>query len=164
MSPKSLLRRKDAVSSLEELAEGKFETVITEVDNTIEAEKVQRAVICSGKVYYDLHERRAKDEITNVALIRIEQLYPFPEKKLADALAPYKNLEDVVWCQEEPMNQGAWYSSQHHMRNVVHRINPDIYLGYTGREASAAPAAGYAKLHNQQLNQFLEEALVYPKA
>ncbi len=163
MSPKSLLRHKAAVSTLEQLADGHFQTVIGEVDDTIKPESVQRAVLCSGKVYYDLIEHRTAEEIKNVAIIRIEQLYPFPEEALQQALAPYTNLEDVVWCQEEPMNQGAWYSSQHHMRNVVAKHNPDNYLGYTGRDASASPAAGYMKLHLEQQKRFIDDALVYPK-
>ncbi|MFY0665606.1 MAG: 2-oxoglutarate dehydrogenase E1 component [Natronospirillum sp.] len=163
MSPKSLLRHKDAVSTLEELADGHFRTIIDETDNTIDPAKVQRVVLCSGKVYYDLAEFRRSNEINNVAIIRVEQLYPFPEDELQKAMAPYVNLEDVVWCQEEPMNQGAWYSSQHHMRNVISRHNPDIYLSYTGRDASASPAAGYMKLHMEQLKRFLEDALIYPK-
>ncbi len=163
MSPKSLLRHKDAVSSLDELATGRFQTVIDEVDDSIQKDKVQRVVFCSGRVYYDLAERRRQQEIDNVAIIRIEQLYPFPEERLFEVISGYKNVEDVVWCQDEPMNQGAWYSSQHHFRKVVLRHNPDLYLGYVGREGSASPAAGYMKLHLEQQNQLLEDALVYPK-
>ncbi|AJQ95370.1 2-oxoglutarate dehydrogenase E1 component [Gynuella sunshinyii] len=162
MSPKSLLRHKDAVSTLDELATGKFETVLDDPDIT-DKDAVQRVVFCSGKVYYDLRERCRRDEIVNVALVRVEQLYPFPEDRLYQILSTYPKVEDVVWCQEEPMNQGAWYSSQHHLRNVIHRHDPDLYLVYVGREASAAPAAGYMKLHLEQLNKFLEDALVYPK-
>ncbi|TGG95699.1 2-oxoglutarate dehydrogenase E1 component [Natronospirillum operosum] len=163
MSPKSLLRHKAAVSDLEALAEGHFHTVIGETDSSIKPEDVQRVVFCSGKVYYDLVEYRRSENITNVAIIRIEQLYPFPEEALQKALAPFRNCEDVVWCQEEPMNQGAWYSSQHHMRYVVSRHNPDNYLGFAGREASAAPAAGYMKLHLEQQKRLIEDALIYPK-
>jgi 2-oxoglutarate dehydrogenase E1 component len=163
MSPKSLLRHKDAVSTLEELSEGQFETVLPDVGALENPDKVQRAVFCSGKVYYDLDEYRRNNELDNLAIIRIEQLYPFPEAKLLEVLSPYKNLEDVVWCQEEPMNQGAWYSSQHHMRKVVSTHDPDLYLGYAGRDASASPAAGYMKLHLDQQRALIEEALIYPK-
>lgn len=159
MSPKSLLRNKDAVSSLEDIANGEFQTVLSEVNSAIEADKVERVVLCSGKVYYDLAERRAKDNLDNVAIVRIEQLYPFPEEKLYEALAPYKNVKDVVWCQEEPMNQGAWYPSQHHMRHVIAKLNPALHLRYAGRTPAASPAAGYMKLHIEQLEQFLADAL-----
>jgi 2-oxoglutarate dehydrogenase E1 component len=160
MTPKSLLRHKDAVSSLEELANGSFQTVISETDRKIDPKKVTRAVLCSGKVYYDLTEKRAKESASNVAIIRIEQLYPFPEDRLYEALLAYPKLKDVVWCQEEPMNQGAWYSSQHHMRKALHRVNPKLNLSYAGREASASPAAGYMELHLEQLEKFLNEAIL----
>ena len=163
MSPKSLLRHKDAVSSIDDLAQGTFQSVIGEQDTSIDAALVQRVVLCSGKVYYDLLEKRREEGIANVALVRIEQLYPFPEDKLFDALSQFPQLEDVVWCQEEPMNQGAWFSSQHHMRHVVERVNSGIYLSYAGRDASAAPAAGYMALHVQQLKGFLQDAMIYPK-
>ena len=110
-------------------------------------------------MYYDLRAERTKREIDNVAIIRLEQLYPFPESDLRANMELYKNVRDVVWCQEEPMNQGAWYSSQHHMRNVIQTLYSGISLRYAGREASAAAAAGYPELHLQQLNAFLEQAL-----
>jgi len=157
MSPKWILRHKLATSTLEELAEGQFHNVIA--DESIEASKVKRAIICSGKVYYHLLEAREEREQEDVALIRLEQLYPFPEVELKKALAPYRNLEDVIWCQEEPMNQGAWYSSQHHLRRVIHDMDPNLYVNYAGREASAAPAAGYMSLHMEQQNKFVNEAL-----
>jgi 2-oxoglutarate dehydrogenase E1 component len=160
MSPKSLLRHKDAVSTLEELANGQFETVIGETDNNIETLKVDRVVLCSGKVYYDLVDKRNKEGAENVAIVRIEQLYPFPEDRLYKVLRPFKNLKDVVWCQEEPMNQGAWYSSQHHMRRVLHSVGENLYLRYAGREASASPAAGYMSLHLEQLEKFLNDAIL----
>ena len=113
MSPKSLLRHKMAISSLDELANGAFQNVIDEVDD-LDKSAVKRIVLTSGKVYYDLLEQRRLGQLDHVAIIRIEQLYPFPEQHLADVLAQYPNLELVVWCQEEPQNQGAWYCSQHH--------------------------------------------------
>lgn len=157
MSPKWILRHKLATSSLEELAEGSFKNVLG--DDAVPAEKVKRIVLCSGKVYYHLLEARIEREQEDVALIRLEQLYPFPEDELKAALAPFSNVKDVVWCQEEPMNQGAWYSSQHHMRRVLHEQNPELYLSYSGREASAAPAAGYMSTHIEEQNRFINEAL-----
>ncbi|RMF19453.1 MAG: 2-oxoglutarate dehydrogenase E1 component, partial [Gammaproteobacteria bacterium] len=158
MSPKSLLRHKDAVSTLEELAEGSFQTVIPEVDAQVDPKKVTRAILCSGKVYYELAEKRRQEERWDTAIIRIEQLYPFPEKALADALSPYKKLKDAVWCQEEPMNQGAWYCSQHHMRAVLADTHPKLYLKYAGRPASAAPACGYTHLHVEEQTRLVNEA------
>ncbi len=157
-TPKSLLRHKLAISTLEDLANGTFQPVMAEID-PIEAERVSRVVLCSGKVYYDLLERRRDDHVEDVAIVRLEQLYPFPEQELAQAIAPYRNLKDVVWCQEEPMNQGAWYASQHHMRRVILAHGEDLYLSYAGREASAAPAAGYMQLHVQQQSRLVEDAL-----
>ncbi len=157
-TPKSLLRHKLAISTLEELAEGCFQTVISEVDE-LDPAKVERIVLCSGKVYYDLLEARREREQDNVAIIRLEQLYPFPEDQLLEALAPYSNIKDMVWCQEEPMNMGAWYSSQHHMRRVLHMQNPNLYLKYAGRDAAASPAAGYMALHIEQQQQLINDAL-----
>ena len=159
MSPKSLLRHKETTATLEELAEGSFQVVIDETDDDIVADKVERVILCSGKVYYDLRAERRKRESKNIAIIRLEQLYPFPEDDLSEFMQRYPNFKDVVWCQEEPMNQGAWYSSQHHMRNVIQKIASSVNLRYSGREASAAAAAGYPALHLEQLNAFLEQAL-----
>ena len=158
LTPKSLLRHKLATSTLEELAEGSFQTVIPEVD-AIDPKKVDRVVMCSGKVYYDLLEKRRNEEADNIAIVRIEQLYPFPEDDLAEVLAPYKHLKKVVWCQEEPMNQGAWYCSQHHMRRVLsqHKTK-NLYLDYAGREASAAPACGHPSMHAEQQEKLLQDA------
>lgn len=157
MSPKWILRHKLATSSLEELAEGSFKNVIGEQE--VAPEGVKRVVLCSGKVYYHLLEARMEGKQDDVALVRLEQLYPFPEDELKEALAPFKNLKEVVWCQEEPMNQGAWYSSQHHMRRVLNDLNPDLYLSYVGRDASAAPAAGYMSIHLEEQTRFINEAL-----
>jgi 2-oxoglutarate dehydrogenase E1 component len=158
MTPKSLLRHKLAVSSLEELCDGSFQTVLPEVES-LDPDKVRRVVLCSGKVYYDLLQQRRDDEVDDVAIVRIEQLYPFPEEELAAALAPYRNLERVAWCQEEPMNQGAWYPSQHHMRRVILQHDEKLYLQYAGRDASAAPAAGYLSMHLEQQERLVKEAL-----
>lgn len=159
MSPKSLLRHKQATSTLEELAEGTmFKPVIAETDQQ-DPSKVKRVVLCSGKVYYDLYNRRAELEKDDVAIIRIEQLYPFPEKDLARALGEYTNLESVVWCQEEPMNQGAWYCSQHHMRSILHTQNPNLHLEGVGRPHAAAPAVGYVSVHLEQQEKLVNEAI-----
>ncbi|MFC3095493.1 2-oxoglutarate dehydrogenase E1 component [Alteromonas sediminis] len=155
MSPKSLLRHPLAVSSLEELSEGVFHNVIGEVDD-LDAKKVKRVVMCSGKVYYDLLEQRRKNEQTDVAIIRLEQLYPFPQEECAKVVAQYSHVKDWVWCQEEPQNQGAWYCSQHHFWQA---IPEGATLTYAGREASASPAVGYVSVHNQQQKALVEDAL-----
>ena len=158
MSPKSLLRHKQAISTMEDLAEGTFQPVIPEVD-ALDASKVKRLVMCSGKVYYDLYNRRAELAKEDVAILRIEQLYPFPEEILEEIIAQYSNLESVVWCQEEPMNQGAWYCSQHHMRNVLRKHNPQLVLEGVGRPHAAAPAVGYISVHVEQQEQLVNEAI-----
>jgi 2-oxoglutarate dehydrogenase E1 component len=132
--------------------------VIGEVDS-LAADAVTRLVLCSGKVYYDLLERRREDAANDIAIVRLEQIYPFPEAELEAAIASYTNLKEVIWAQEEPMNQGAWYSSQHHMRRVVLRHREGLYLTYAGRDASAAPAAGYMQLHLEQQSRLVEDAL-----
>ncbi|CAM3960731.1 2-oxoglutarate dehydrogenase E1 component [Pseudomonas reidholzensis] len=157
LTPKSLLRHKLAISTLEDLAEGSFQTVIPEID-TLDPAKVERLVLCSGKVYYDLLEKRRTEGREDIAIVRIEQLYPFPEDDLVEILAPYSNLKAAVWCQEEPMNQGAWYSSQHHMRRILGRHNKALVLEYAGRDASAAPACGYASKHAEQQEKLLQDA------
>jgi len=158
MSPKSLLRHKDAISTIEELAEGRFHNVLDETDE-LDRSRVQRVVLCSGKVFFDLRAARRERGIENIAILRMEQLYPFPEAELLALLRTFPNITDAVWCQEEPMNQGAWYASQHHMRRVFHQVRPGIYLRYVGREASAAPAAGYMALHLAQQERFINDAL-----
>lgn len=157
LTPKSLLRHKLAISTLEELAEGSFQTVLGEVD-AHDAKKVERVVLCSGKVYYDLLEKRRAEGREDIAIVRIEQLYPFPEDDLAEVLASYKNLKHIVWCQEEPMNQGAWYCSQHHMRRVATAHKKTLFLEYAGRDGSAAPACGYASMHAEQQDKLLLDA------
>ncbi|MGY0219215.1 2-oxoglutarate dehydrogenase E1 component [Endozoicomonadaceae bacterium StTr2] len=158
-TPKSLLRHKLAVSTLEELADGSFQTVLPEIDEH-QPEKIKRLIMCSGKVYYDLLEQRRADERDDVAIIRIEQLYPFPQDDLDAVFAQYPNLESVIWCQEEPMNQGAWYCSQHHMRRALdNHPNNSLYLQYAGRKASAAPACGYMSKHVEEQRQLIDDAL-----
>ncbi len=159
MSPKSLLRHKEAISTIDELAGGHFHNVLDETDD-LDSSKVERIVLCSGKVFYDLREARRERGLDHIAILRLEQLYPFPEAELQEILSrSYPNIVDAIWCQEEPMNQGAWYASQHHMRRVIQRHKVDVYLRYVGREASAAPAAGYMALHLAQMKQFIDEAL-----
>lgn len=157
ITPKSLLRHKDAISTLEDLSEGSFQTVIGEVES-IDPKKVTRLIMCSGKVYYDLLDYRRSNEITDTVIVRIEQLYPFPEEDLVEVLAQYPKLNDVVWCQEEPQNQGAWYPTQHRMRQSIKEVNEKIYLRYAGREGSAAPAAGYTSVHVEEQANLVKQA------
>ncbi len=158
MSPKSLLRHKESVSSMEELAEGSFQVVLDETDD-LDPKKIRKLVICSGKVYYDLRAARRERDIKDIAIIRLEQLYPFPHNEFEQCLIQYTNLTHIAWCQEEPMNQGAWYSSQHHLRSPIQNHFPSVWLEYVGRDASAAAAAGYPALHLRQLNEFIDRAL-----
>ena len=158
-TPKSLLRHKLATSSLEELAESGFQTIIPEIDPHDPA-KTTRMIMCSGKVYYDLLEQKRAKELDDSIVVRIEQLYPFPQDDLDELIVQYPNLQDVVWCQEEPMNQGAWYCSQHHMRrSLAAHPNKALTLRCAGREASAAPACGYMSTHAQQQQQLVNDAL-----
>ncbi|NNN43287.1 MULTISPECIES: 2-oxoglutarate dehydrogenase E1 component [unclassified Vibrio] len=155
MSPKSLLRHPLCVSSMHDLAEGTFLPAIGELDN-LEPANVKRVVFCSGKVYYDLLEQRRNNNQEDVAIVRIEQLYPFPLEEVQAAIAPYSNVVDYVWCQEEPQNQGAWYCSQHNFRAA---IPVGAELKYAGRPASASPAVGYMSVHMKQQKALVEDAL-----
>ncbi|MFH7116805.1 2-oxoglutarate dehydrogenase E1 component, partial [Klebsiella pneumoniae] len=155
MSPKSLLRHPLAVSSMDELANGTFLPAIGEIDQ-LDPQAVKRVVLCSGKVYYDLLEQRRKNEQKDVAIVRIEQLYPFPHQAVQEALKAYAHVHDFVWCQEEPLNQGAWYCSQHHFREV---IPFGASLRYAGRPASASPAVGYMSVHQKQQQDLVNDAL-----
>jgi len=155
MSPKSLLRHKLATSSLEELAQGRFRPVLGDVDAQ-DTSAITRLVLCSGRVYYDLLERRRSAGLDHVALVRIEQLYPFPWRLLREELARYDNLQEFVWCQEEPQNQGAWYAMRHKFEELIGEQNKLIY---TGREPLSAPAVGYASLHVQQQERLVKQAL-----
>ncbi|BCA96743.1 2-oxoglutarate dehydrogenase subunit E1 [Legionella antarctica] len=156
MTPKSLLRHKLAVSPLEDLMKGKFYTVIPEID-AIEEQKVKKVVLCCGKVYYDLLQMRRDRKLEHVAIVRIEQLYPFPKKALIAELDKYPKAKEIVWCQEEPKNQGVWFSSQHNMKDC---LRPDQTLAYAGRESAAAPAVGNPALHAEQQNALVEQALL----
>jgi 2-oxoglutarate dehydrogenase E1 component len=154
-TPKSLLRNKEAASPLSEFTKGGFHTVIGERDESIDAKKVSRLMICSGKVYYDLVKARAEKKIEDVAIIRLEQLYPFPHKALLAELKKFTKLEEIVWCQDEPQNQGAWFFVQH---NILEGMSDGMKLAYAGRPASASPACGYAHLHQEQQKSLLNTA------
>ncbi|MCL2021440.1 MAG: 2-oxoglutarate dehydrogenase E1 component [Betaproteobacteria bacterium] len=156
-TPKSLLRHKEAVSSMDLLARDTFHRIIGEVD-TLDAKKVTRVLLCSGKVYYDLLAARRERGIEHIAIVRIEQLYPFPETSFASELAKYPKATEIVWCQEEPRNQGAWYwfsSRQHLARSVDAKQN----LLLVARPAAASPAVGYLAKHNAQLKDLLDSAM-----
>jgi 2-oxoglutarate dehydrogenase E1 component len=159
MTPKSLLRHKLAVSPLDDLIKGKFHTVIPEID-VLDAQKVTKVVLCCGKVYYDLLQMRRDKQLNHVAIVRLEQLYPFPKKALVAELDKYPGAKEIVWCQEEPQNQGVWFSSQHNMKDC---LQPHQTLVYTGRDLAAAPAVGSAALHAQQQNALVEDALLGKK-
>jgi 2-oxoglutarate dehydrogenase E1 component len=154
MTPKSLLRHEMSVSPLADLTQGGFAPMIPEVD-PLNPEQVERVVFCSGKVYFDLLKARRAADQSNVALVRIEQLYPFPGDEYQAILARYPNLVDVVWCQEEPQNQGAWHQIRHRLQDLA----PRLPLYYAGRAPAAAPATGLAKLHEQQQQRLVSTAL-----
>ncbi len=155
MSPKSLLRHKLAMNKLEDLSEGRFETVVAEVDD-LKPREVDRIVFCGGKVYYDLLEGRRQRELKNVAVVRVEQLYPFPQERFEEEIRRYSKAKRVVWCQEEPENQGAWYQIQHRLRAS---LTPKHTLCFAGRPASASPAVGGFSIHVEQQNQLVHQAL-----
>ena len=155
MTPKSLLRHPLCVSTLEDLANGEFQLVIPEID-ALNTKKIDRVVLCSGKVYYDLLEARRDKKLDNVAILRVEQLYPFPAEALTTALAPYSHVKNLIWCQEEPENQGAWYSTQHNFRDA---LNDKQTLNYAGRTASASPAVGYSYVHIKEQAALVNDAL-----
>ena len=155
MTPKSLLRHELSVSKLEDLSRDGFARVIDELD-PIDAGEVRRVVFCSGKVYFDLLKARRKDGIGDVALVRIEQLYPFPAEEYGATLARYPNLREVVWCQEEPQNQGAWYQIRHRLQEPVQGRCP---LLYAGRAPAAAPATGIGMIHDSEQHALVDAAL-----
>ncbi len=156
MSPKSLLRHRLATSTLEDLAEGTFQPVLPEAD-PLDAAAVDRLVFCSGKVYYDLLEARRKQELGNVALVRLEQLYPFPYDAMTEAVKQYPNAKSIVWCQEEPRNQGAWRSNRHRIERVLPASVKEVE--FVGRAPSASPASGYMSQHLIEQKRLVEEGL-----
>jgi 2-oxoglutarate dehydrogenase E1 component len=155
MSPKSLLRHKLAVSRLDELSSGAFRNVIGEID-AHDPGRVTRVVLCSGKVFYDLLEARRKENLRQVAIIRIEQLYPFPYEDFMRELGAYTRMKELIWCQEEPENQGAWHQIKHRFLNLLEK---DVTLSYAGRPMSAAPAVGQFHRHLEQQKKVVEDAL-----
>jgi 2-oxoglutarate dehydrogenase E1 component len=154
MSPKSLLRNKEAVSTMEELAEGHFHTVIGESEK-LEAKGVRRIVVCSGKVYYDLLAYRRDNKITDIAIVRLEQQYPFPHDDFKAEIVKFPAATEVVWCQEEPQNQSAWYRLRAYLRSDI--LDKQV-LAYAGRPISASPAVGYMSKHLAQQKQLVEDA------
>ena len=157
ISPKSLLRNPKAISTIDDLVEGSFKCVID--DELKNKSKVSKIILCSGKVFYDLQEQRNLNKKSNIALVRIEQLYPFPYDDLEQIIAKYKNIKEVVWCQEEPSNQGAWFSHRHRIQRVLDRFEDKKQINLVSRPAAAAPAVGMMKLHLKQQAELVEEAL-----
>jgi 2-oxoglutarate dehydrogenase E1 component len=155
MTPKSLLRHKLSVSSMEDLSHGSFRNVIDEIDD-IDPSNVTRIVFCSGKVYFDLLESRRTDAVHNAAIVRIEQLYPFPIEEYAAAVHRYPNARQIVWCQEEPQNQGSWYQIRHRLQEP---LSKEQQLLYAGRAPAAAPAAGIYVMHLEQQRELVDAAL-----
>ena len=160
MSPKSLLRHKDATSPVEEFTGGRFRTIIGEQDEAIEPARVKRVLVCSGRIYYDLMQKRAETEARDVVIVRVEQLYPFPHKAFAAELKKYAKATELVWCQDEPQNQGAWFYVQHY---IYQNMREGQKLGYAGRAPSAAPAVGYVHLHRTQQDALLKAAFARMK-
>lgn len=155
MTPKSLLRHKLSTSTLAELHNGKFYNVIPEIDK-LTNKNVTRVVFCTGKVYFDLLEKRREEKIKNIAICRVEQLYPFPVDDVSAQIKRYPSATEIVWCQEEPKNQGAWYRIMHYFRAYISKKHT---LHYVGRDASASPAAGYLSTHREQQTQLVNDAL-----
>ena len=154
LTPKSLLRNKDATSPLSEFTKGAFQTIIPE-QGELKNDKVKRVIVCSGKVYYDLVKKREEKGRDDVAIVRVEQLYPFPHKAFSTELKKYSNATEVMWCQDEPQNQGAWFFVQHYL---YENMADGQKLGYSGRAASASPAVGYSHLHQEQQKALVEGA------
>jgi 2-oxoglutarate dehydrogenase E1 component len=154
-TPKSLLRNKDATSPMSEFTKGEFRTVIGPDRAEVEGDKVKRVIACSGKVAYDLIKRRDEKKAWDVAIVRVEQLYPFPHKAFSAEMKRFPNATEVVWCQDEPQNQGAWFFVQHYIHE---NLSEGQKLGYAGRPASASPAVGYAHLHQEQQKALLDQA------
>jgi len=154
MTPKSMLRSKEAASPLEDLAGGTFQPVIGETEN-LDADKVRRLIFCSGKIFYELMAYRREHQIGDMAVMRIEQLYPFPHQQFADELKRYQNAKEVIWCQEAPGNQGAWHRIQHYLLRHMRR---DQMLSYALRPSASSPAVGYMSLHLEQQKELVAAA------
>jgi 2-oxoglutarate dehydrogenase E1 component len=155
MSPKSILRHPLATSTLKDLSDNGFQLLIPEIDD-IDPKKVDRVIFCYGKVYYELLQHRREKSLDHAAIIRIEQLYPFPEAACKKVLEPYQHVKDFVWCQEEPQNQGAWPTLED---CVVSTLKKGQTLRYVGRPASASTAAGYHSVHEKEQETLVTEAL-----
>jgi len=158
MSPKSMLRKKESFSSLEDLANGSFQELIPEVEQ-VHPRKIRRVALCSGKVYYEMIKRRKEAGVDHTAIIRIEQLFPFPVEALSQELAKYPKAEEICWTQEEPRNQGAWYQIQHHLRAAC---NDKLRITYAGRVPCSAPAGGSLSLHNRRERMLINDSLALP--
>jgi 2-oxoglutarate dehydrogenase E1 component len=156
MTPKSLLRHPEAVSSLDDLASGGFNEILVESRTEEAASEVERVILCSGKVYFELLERRRKAGKNNIALVRVEQLYPFPAQAISLELARYPNLKQVVWCQEESKNQGAWSFV---MERLLDILDAPVTLRYIGPEATASTAPGYKSMHVARQDIYLRAAM-----
>jgi 2-oxoglutarate dehydrogenase E1 component len=156
LSPKSLLRHPMAISSLKDLIDGEFKTIIE--DDDVKQEKVEKIILCSGKVFFDLDKRRKELKIENVGILRMEQLYSFPYDDLEKSLLNYSNTKDYIWCQEEPANQGAWFSHRHRIQRVLDRFSSN-QIRLVSRPSASAPAVGLNKLHKIQQEALIEEAL-----
>ena len=156
ISPKSLLRNPAATSSIDDLINGKFKTIIE--DENLEYNKIKKVILCSGKVFYDLDKKRNELKLDDIALLRIEQLYSFPYNDLEKSLKKYPNVEDFVWCQEEPANQGVWFSHRHRFQRVLDRFCSN-QIRLVSRPSASAPAVGLNKLHKLQQEALVKEAL-----
>jgi 2-oxoglutarate dehydrogenase E1 component len=154
-TPKSLLRSKDAASSLEDLTEGTFQTVFGETD-PLDPKKVTRVLLCAGKVYYDLRNARREQQLDHIAILRTPQLYPMDDRRLAEELKKFPHMKELVWCQEEPENQGAWYAKHHRLVELVRKGQS---LHVASRPASASPAVGSAAVHAEQQKKIVATAL-----
>ncbi|MBT7998767.1 MAG: 2-oxoglutarate dehydrogenase E1 component, partial [Betaproteobacteria bacterium] len=155
ISPKSLLRHKESISSLDDLVNGEFKVLIPETDES-KASKAKRVVFCSGKIYFELNAIRNDKSLDHIAIVRLEQLYPFPHDAFKEQVELYKNAKEIVWCQEEPGNQGAWHRIQHY---IERHLLKGQKLTYALRASSASPAGGYSALHAKRQNAVLNAAL-----
>ena len=155
MTPKSLLRHPLSVSDLSELATSRFNNIIDEIDE-IKPEDVTRIVLCSGKVFYDLLKARREFKAQHIAIVRVEQLYPFPSDEYESIIRKYADAMEIVWCQEEPQNQGGWYQIRHRLQA---KLGPHQELLYSGRAGAAAPATGIHAMHEEQQKNLVQAAL-----
>ena len=159
MTPKSLLRKKEVACKIEDFGPGtKFQRLIPETEKLDANDKIRKVVICSGKVYYDIVEKRAEKKINNVAVLRAEQLYPFPADELKIEFSKYKNA-DFVWCQEEPKNMGAWQFVRAYIDETLEAAEINKRVTYAGRLSAASPATGFLKVHTKEQEELVQAAL-----